>query len=58
MNRISECADHREANPMRDERVELIRDRAYDIYQARGAADGLDLQDWLQAEAEFSQGNK
>jgi hypothetical protein len=28
--------------------------RAYEIYEARGATDGADLDDWLQAERELS----
>ena len=32
---------------------ERIRSRAYDLYQARGAADGNDVEDWLQAEQEI-----
>ena len=27
--------------------------RAYEIYEARGCADGFDEQDWLQAESEI-----
>lgn len=30
-----------------------IAQRAYEIYLARGGADGLALDDWLQAEAEL-----
>ena len=30
-----------------------IRRRAYDIYAERGRIDGLDLEDWLQAEREL-----
>ena len=29
-----------------------IRNRAYDLYQRRGAGDGKALDDWLQAKAE------
>jgi Protein of unknown function (DUF2934) len=32
---------------------EQIRLRAYQLYEARGREDGRDLDDWLQAEAEF-----
>lgn len=32
---------------------EEIRDRAYELYEQRGRLDGFDLEDWLQAEAEF-----
>lgn len=31
---------------------ELIRVRAYQLYENRGCEDGHDLDDWLQAEAE------
>jgi hypothetical protein len=30
-----------------------IRERAHEIYLQRGGADGSDLADWLQAEAEI-----
>jgi len=41
-------------NHLSDERVqEMIRLRAYELYQERGAEDGLALADWLQAEAEI-----
>jgi hypothetical protein len=33
---------------------EQIRRRAYDLYEQRGRADGHDLDDWLQAEAEVA----
>ena len=33
-------------------RIELIQERAYEIYQARGGFDGLDEEDWLKAEQE------
>lgn len=32
---------------------EEIRQRAYEIYQARGGAPGRELEDWLQAEREL-----
>lgn len=32
---------------------ERIRLRAYELYEARGREDGHDLDDWLQAEADF-----
>jgi hypothetical protein len=34
-------------------RRDLIANRAYAIYEARGGYDGLDEQDWLQAELEI-----
>ncbi len=35
------------------EREVQIRQRAYELYEARGRQDGHDLDDWLQAEAEI-----
>ncbi len=35
-----------------EEQLERIRQRAYELYAARGQGDGHDLEDWLQAEAE------
>jgi len=32
---------------------ELIRRRAYELYEQRGGVDGFALDDWLQAEAEI-----
>jgi hypothetical protein len=37
---------------------EAIRLRAFQIYQQRGMTDGLDLEDWLQAEAELMEGDR
>jgi hypothetical protein len=34
---------------------EQIRRRAYELYEQRGAQDGHELEDWLQAEAEVKQ---
>lgn len=36
---------------------EQIRQRAYEIYLARGGENGRDLEDWIKAEREFSQSN-
>jgi hypothetical protein len=33
---------------------EQIRQRAYELYEARGREDGHDLDDWQQAEAEIT----
>src|SRR5712692_11851930 len=41
------------AETPRREVTEEIRTRAYEIYPARGAAPGLELDDWLQAEREL-----
>ena len=34
--------------------AEQIRIRAYELYEARGRADGHDTEDWLEAEAEIT----
>jgi len=39
--------------PRREATDEEIRQRAYEIYLARGAAPGFELDDWLQAEREL-----
>jgi len=33
---------------------EKIRQRAYELYELRGRADGRDFDDWLQAESEVT----
>lgn len=35
------------------QRQEVIRRRAFQIYQERGMTDGLEVEDWLQAETEL-----
>ena len=37
-----------------DSTEELIRVRAYELYEERGCEDGHDLDDWLQAETEIA----
>ncbi|HJY87581.1 MAG TPA: DUF2934 domain-containing protein [Candidatus Acidoferrales bacterium] len=39
--------------PRREVTEEEIRLRAYEIYLARGATPGFELEDWLQAEREL-----
>jgi len=39
--------------PTQTDLEERIRRRAYEIYQARGSADGHDLDHWLEAESEI-----
>jgi hypothetical protein len=34
-------------------RLENIRQRAYELYEARGREEGRDIDNWLQAEAEI-----
>ena len=36
-----------------EEQLELIRQRAHELYVARGQEDGHEIEDWLQAEAEI-----
>lgn len=44
------------ANPLRPApAAEQIRQRAYEIHQARGGGPGHELDDWLQAEQELKQ---
>jgi FKBP-type peptidyl-prolyl cis-trans isomerase (trigger factor) len=37
---------------------EQIRQRAYEIYLARGCEDGQDVSDWIQAEQQLSEANE
>jgi hypothetical protein len=37
----------------REERLERIAARAYDLYEARGGTHGQDVDDWLQAEQQI-----
>lgn len=37
---------------------EAIRERAYAIYEARGGAEGSEIDDWAQAERELTARNK
>jgi hypothetical protein len=43
-----------EAHP--NDRTERIRRRAYELYLARGAVDGYDVADWLEAERQIDAG--
>ncbi len=38
---------------MSDDRAERIRQRAHELYEARGQEAGHEIDDWLQAEAEI-----
>ncbi|MGA9416704.1 MAG: DUF2934 domain-containing protein [Terriglobales bacterium] len=42
----------------RSEIEEMIRARAYELYEEGGREDGRDLEDWLQAEAEVTKGQR
>ena len=41
-------------HPLRSTREHEIRGRAYELYLARGAQPGRELEDWLQAERELT----
>jgi hypothetical protein len=38
---------------LREQRMERIAARAFELYEARGGEHGLDLDDWLQAEQQI-----
>jgi hypothetical protein len=48
----------RTAAPQGEPVEEQIRQRAYELYEARGREDGHDLEDWQQAESEITIGRK
>lgn len=41
------------AGDVSEGQLEQIRQRAHELYEARGREEGHDLEDWLQAEAEI-----
>ena len=43
---------------MSEDRAERIRQRAYELYEARGQEAGHEIDDWLQAEAEIEASEK
>ena len=45
------------SNPPEPMLEQAIRHRAYELYLQRGMAHGHDVDDWLQAEAEFVHGH-
>jgi hypothetical protein len=45
----------RSTNESAEQIQEEIRQRAYELYEARGRGDGSDLDDWLMAEAEIAE---
>ena len=49
MTKMSE----QKADEVPQERLERIRQRAYELYEVRGREEGHDFDDWLQAEAEI-----
>jgi Protein of unknown function (DUF2934) len=44
------------SDDLSQEQLETIRQRAYELYEARGREEGHDVDDWLQAEAEVGVG--
>jgi hypothetical protein len=40
------------SDELTEEQLEKIRQRAYELYEARGREDGHEVEDWVQAEAE------
>jgi Protein of unknown function (DUF2934) len=46
----SDSGDHRSSLPVRMEQI--VRRRAYELYEPRGREDGHAQEDWLHAEAE------
>ena len=40
------------SNDLSPEQLEKIRERAHELYEARGQEEGHELEDWLQAETE------
>jgi hypothetical protein len=53
--------DEVQANPSTQPEMQLqeeIRRRAFQIYQRRGMGDGLDVEDWLRAEAELHEADR
>ncbi len=46
---------HRKQVATADPRIEEeIRERAYELFEARGGQDGYELEDWLRAEEEIT----
>lgn len=52
---VSQAAPMKEEGSKNAPTVEEIRQRAFEIYTARGGTHGYDLDDWLQAERELQE---
>lgn len=52
---LGDGASHEAAHDAASAHEERVREVAYGLYEARGRADGHDLEDWLQAEAAVQQ---
>ena len=44
---------HGQGVKVSESNIEMIRERAYELFLARGATHGADLADWLEAEQEL-----
>ena len=54
MTKMSDAkAEVKTSSNVSEERLEKIRQRAYELYEARGGEEGHDFDDWLQAEPEI-----
>ena len=49
----SQTKQQQSTNANEDRLQDQIRTRAYELYEARGYADGHDVEDWYQAEDEL-----
>lgn len=56
INNPDSIAESIQTNDLFHTKEENIRQRAYDLYRARGQEEGHDIEDWLQAEAEIETG--
>lgn len=52
--KAGKVATRDQAEPHNEPTFEQIQERAYEIYIQRGQHDGLDLEDWFQAEKELT----
>lgn len=46
------------SDDLTEEQLEKIRQRAYELYEARGRENGHEVEDWIQAEAEIGTKSK
>jgi len=53
--KIEDEADNTASVDLTEERLAKLRQRAHELYEARGREEGHDLEDWLQAEAEVEE---
>jgi Protein of unknown function (DUF2934) len=51
LNKASANSSLTATEPLNPQQIQL---RAYELYEQRGRGDGLDVEDWLQAESELS----